>query len=247
LIEFRRRWGMLSSVTPDAARKGVKLAPVAVAALTLSNVVSNRWLPSHAYVPWNLAMAAGLLGLARAAGHSAEELGMSPKHLPKAARIAAAGVAAVGVGYTGVVSNRRASSFLQNQRLTSLSRTAALWHLFVRIPLGTALAEEIAFRSVLPALLGSSRRPRWLSSAIASLLFGLWHILPSHMDARANGHADWKTLGKSVALGVVGTTVGGGVLSAIRRRAGHILAPVALHVAANCFGLVAVRLAHSRR
>nr|MBO2499913.1 CPBP family intramembrane metalloprotease [Acidimicrobiia bacterium] len=66
-------------------------------------------------------------------------------------------------------------------------------------------------------------------------------------DARANGHSDWKTLGKAVALGVAGTTVGGGVLAAIRRRTGHILAPVALHIAANAFGLLAVRLAHSRR
>ena len=53
--------------------------------------------------------------------------------------------------------------------------------------------------------------------------------------------------GKAVALGVAGTTVGGGVLAAVRRRTGHILAPVALHIAANAFGLLAVRLAHSRR
>lgn len=234
-------------MTTDAAHKGMKLAPVAVAALALSNVATNRWLPSRAYVPWNLAMAAGMLGLARAAGHGADELGISPRHLPKAARVAATGVAAVGVGYGAVASSRRASALLQNQRLASLSRSGTLWHLFVRIPFGTALAEEIAFRSVLPALLGSTRLPRWLSSGIASLLFGLWHVLPSHHDAKANGHSDWKTLGKAVALGVAGTTVGGGVLAAIRRRTGHILAPVALHIAANAFGLLAVRLAHSRR
>ena len=56
-----------------------------------------------------------------------------------------------------------------------------LWVVLVQIPLGTVVLEEVAFRGVLPALMGASPaiRWRWVPVLGASILFGLWHILPS--------------------------------------------------------------------
>ncbi|MET9258558.1 CPBP family glutamic-type intramembrane protease [Amycolatopsis sp. NPDC004079] len=52
-----------------------------------------------------------------------------------------------------------------------------MWLALARIQLGTVLIEEIAFRGVLPALLGASER--WRPVLSASVLFGLRHLLPS--------------------------------------------------------------------
>jgi CAAX protease family protein len=53
---------------------------------------------------------------------------------------------------------------------------ALAYHACVRIPLGTVVLEEVAFRSVLPAL---AARRYGISGGvlIASALFGLWHVL----------------------------------------------------------------------
>src|SRR4029450_7903746 len=79
-------------------------------------------------------------------------------------------------------------------RATSLSGAALLWHLLVRIPLGTALLEEVAFRGVVYAMVERRRGVRGggVGSAVrlgvvgSSLLFGLWHVLPSLGLRRAN-------------------------------------------------------------
>ena len=58
----------------------------------------------------------------------------------------------------------------------------------VQIPLGTVVLEEVAFRGVLPALMGASPAIRWRWGPVlgASTLFGLWHILPSMGIGNAN-------------------------------------------------------------
>jgi uncharacterized protein len=55
---------------------------------------------------------------------------------------------------------------------------SALLTALVLVPVGTVLLEEVAFRGVLWGLL---RRVRGTATAtiVSSLLFGLWHVLPS--------------------------------------------------------------------
>lgn len=221
-----------------------RIAQLAVGCLVVSNVMANRWLPSKAHVPWNLALAGGLVALARAAGHTLEDLGLHPRHFKRASLWGAAGAAGVGLAYVPIFA--RYHTLLDNRRLTGMSNRAALWHLAVQIPLGTALAEELAFRSVLPVLLGKTRQASW-APIVPSLLFGLWHVLPSHADTVANGKKGIKAMATDIAAAVVATTLGGGFLQAVGKRAGHVVAPIALHMATNGLGLVAVRMAHARR
>ncbi|MGH8912403.1 MAG: hypothetical protein ACRDVD_07815, partial [Acidimicrobiia bacterium] len=58
-----------------------RAAVAAVGVLVISNVVTNRRLPLAAHVPWSLGMAAGLVGLARVAGCTWEELGLDRRRL----------------------------------------------------------------------------------------------------------------------------------------------------------------------
>ena len=55
----------------------------------------------------------------------------------------------------------------------------------VRIPLGTVVVEEIAFRGVLPALLDRQWSTPW-AVAGSCLVFGLWHVVPMRATLRTN-------------------------------------------------------------
>lgn len=249
--------------SPEPALARDSAAGTAIAVLGVSNVVTNRWLHPVAYVPWNLAMAAVLVLLARRSGCNWADLGADPRDLRRGLRVGAAGAGVVVGAYGFLLAAPGAADVFRDERATSVGTRAALWHLSVRIPLGTVIAEEVAFRGVLPALLTSSpllasfpltaslRSPAWLPGAVASLLFGMWHVLPSRSLAKANVGVGrvvgGRTSGYAVALAVATTTMAGGALHLLRQRSGHLAAPVAVHLATNVLGFLGARLVGGAR
>src|SRR6516164_6257613 len=146
--------------------------------------------------------------------------------------------ATVGAGWLLIAVVPAARPLLGDKRITSLGGRAAAYQALIRIPVGTALWEEIAFRGVLQAAL---RRvmPRATAIAVTSCVFGLWHIRPTIQALRANGLAG--TRGRAVAgvaAAVAGTTAGGVLFSWLRERSGGLAAPILVHVATNSGGLV---------
>ncbi|GAA1822728.1 hypothetical protein GCM10009835_49360 [Planosporangium flavigriseum] len=113
----------------------------------------------------------------------------------------------------------------------------------VRIPAGTVLLEEVAFRSVLYGLL-RNRYGRFCATTLSSSLFGLWHVLPSRELPRLNPAADSRRA-IVVPAAVVATAVAGVVLCGVRRHSGSLLAPAALHWAVNAGGFLTAFLAPS--
>ena len=112
----------------------------------------------------------------------------------------------------------------------------------VRIPLGTALLEEFAFRGV---LFGAWRRiasPIWATLG-SSFIFGLWHIRPSIELLDTNGLA-MASAGRigAIAGAVAATTLAGLVFCWLRVRSRSLLAPYLAHAAANSFALVGAYL-----
>jgi membrane protease YdiL (CAAX protease family) len=106
----------------------------------------------------------------------------------------------------------------------------------IRIPVGTVVFEELAFRAVLLALL-CQRFSLKAAVALDGALFGLWHIVPTLGTATANGMEGLARLGL-VAGSVVATATGGVLFCALRVRGRHVLAPAMLHVAFNDVGYV---------
>jgi uncharacterized protein len=125
-----------------------------------------------------------------------------------------------------------------------LNLGGALLDAFVLIPVGTVLLEEVAFRGVLWGLL---RRARGTAAAtiVSSLLFGLWHALPSLGLASANQAISGAVgSGRSAelitVLGTMGfTALAGVVFCELRRRSGSLLAPAGLHWAVNGLAVLA--------
>jgi uncharacterized protein len=129
----------------------------------------------------------------------------------------------------------------------------ALRTVFVVIPFGTVVLEELAFRSVLWGFLSRHLRP-WQVLVTTSVIFGFWHVLPAlHVGTTNRGVSD--AVGGAGNVGVVVgtvvlTTIGGLVFGELRRRSGSVLASAGAHWATNAlgvlFGLVAWRLDPSR-
>ena len=103
------------------------------------------------------------------------------------------------------------------------------------------MLEEIAFRAVLPAMV-AKRFGVVRGSIAASVLFGLWHVLPALNINKVNPVArdvfgsgvGGKTV--AVAFAVVGTMLAGLWLCLIRYRARSILASMMGHLATNSIG-----------
>jgi membrane protease YdiL (CAAX protease family) len=189
------------------------------------------------YVRVNLCATGAALAAAAASGLTLADLGLGPgRWLPGRAGYRLAATVAAGWLLIAVVPAAR--PLLGDKRITSLDARAAAYQALIRIPVGTALWEEVAFRGVLQAAL---RRvmPKATAIAVTSCLFGVWHIRPTLQALQVNGLAG--TRGRAVAgvAAAVATTTAGGVLfSWLRERSGSLTAPILLHVATNSGGLI---------
>jgi len=184
--------------------------PVAavLAILVAANLLNNLLLP-EAYLPTCVASAFLLLLIARRDGCSWADLGLTPETAGRGLRWAVGAAGLVLLGYLAAVALPVTRTAFLDERAGDLAFAAMLGNALVRIPLGTVLLEEVAFRGVLYAMLiARAGTPRAVLTS--SLLFGIWHLLPS--------------LGLSDANAAVASVVGSGdagrtasVLAAVAR------------------------------
>jgi membrane protease YdiL (CAAX protease family) len=221
---------------------GAELA--AAAALLAWNAAINRAVPSPAYVPVNLAAAGLSLASARTRRVPAGDLGLGRGRAGRGLAVglaAAAPVAAVVALGAAVPATRR---WFLDERATAGGAGHALYHTLVRIPLGTAVAEEAIFRGALLGLL--LQRHSRVRASVA--LFGLCHVLPT-LDTLAGSPAgpavggDPVRTGGAVLASVLVTAAAGLGFSWLRFRGDSVVTPAVVHAALNSSAFVAARLA----
>ncbi|MCA1690759.1 MAG: CPBP family intramembrane metalloprotease [Actinobacteria bacterium] len=207
----------------------------------MHNVAANRLLPARWYVPANLGTAAALLGLALVSGVGLDELGLSPSALvPGLAAGIAGGLLVVGVIVLAAATPAR--RLLADGRMVGVGARGTAYRCLVRIPCGTVVLEEVAFRGVLLALVERSTSTG-VAVGVSSLLFGLWHILPTLPTLDANGLArSGRARVVAVAGAVLFTALVGVVFCWLRYRTGSLVASALVHVAANSGATVAAFL-----
>ncbi len=219
------------------------VAFVVAAGLVAYNNLLNRWPPFNGalYVPLNLACAAALVILAGAADVSWQALGLEPQ----AADLLGGGIAATVLTAPVFVAARHPATagLVADERVRGLRGTALAYQVLIRIPLGTALLEEVAFRGVLPALFGG---PSVSAALWSSVAFGLWHVAPTINLIEANRPATPSRTRMAVVLGtVVFTAAVGAFLVWLRWRTGSLSAGFALHACVNSLATLAAAAAHS--
>ena len=195
-------------------------------------------LPWHRrrYTLLNVCATGAALAAAAASGLTAADLGLGREELRPGLRLGSAAAAATAGGWVLIAAVPATRPVLRDERIAGLSGRAVAYQVLVRIPLGTVLWEETAFRGMLQAAL-CRVMPDGAAIAMTSCIFGIWHIGPTAGALRINGLADrpGKILA-GVAAGVAATAAGGVLLSWLRVRSGSLAAPVLLHLATNCGG-----------
>lgn len=208
-----------------------------------NNVIITR-LPGYpaSYVPANVAAAGLLLAAARAAGLSWRELGLDPRRLPAGARWGAACVTLVAAAYALALAVPAVRPVLADERVTRLDSSELAYNVLVRIPLGTVLWEEVAFRAVLLAALARVL-PLRQAVALSAAVFGVWHVRPTLSALAVNDVAAGPGLLGLTLLACLGTAVAGVFLAWLRLRSGSLLAPALLHLSTNSLGALAAATA----
>ena len=178
----------------------------------------------------NLA-AVGLLVLwARSRGLSWEEMGVSTDRRGSAIRWGIGlGVAVPAPLLLVLVLPDSIGSLADPRGLGDLSTAELAYQTLVRIPIGTALCEEVAFRGVLFGVWakGSGVRNALVGSTIA---FGLWHVTPTFELMDGSGlFPSLPLLAVAVVVGVLASAVGGLFFAWLRLRTGSIYGPAVTH------------------
>jgi membrane protease YdiL (CAAX protease family) len=235
----RRQWRRPPVGRP--MRGGLEVA----CALTLAySYVVNRLVPEAWYVPANLTAAAGFVALARGTGATWTDLGLRTDRLGRGVRVgltAAVPIAAVVALGIAVPETRR---YFADQRVM-VGRGTAFFDTLVRIPLGTAVCEELIFRGAILGILLRRRTPLE-ATLISALLFGLWHVFPTLDTLHLNPlgkyvEGDWlRTTG--AVVGAIGVTAASGLGFAwLRLRANSVVASMIAHGALNIAAFVGGR------
>src|SRR4029077_6704990 len=243
MTQLRRSAGWISSVASASCdspgRQGWAVAGV-LAVLALVSAIDAT--VAHASLVLGPAGAAGLLVIARWARLSWPELGLGSGTWRRGLIWAAGSIGAGAVVFAAGAALPLTRDAFRDSRY-HLSTGHALLTAFVLIPLGTVLFEEVAFRGVLWPLLRRWRGTR-TATAVSSVLFGLWHVLPSlglagdneaiGSGAGEGSAGDNEGVGSAVGRGSAGqavavlgtvafTGLAGVVFCELRRRSGSLL------------------------
>jgi membrane protease YdiL (CAAX protease family) len=232
--------GNMMHMTQVLRSRGWAVA-VVVTTLVLVNVIDNT--VAHASLVLGPAGAVWLLLVARRAGLSWRDLGLGPGTWRRGFAWAGALIGAVAVVYAAGAALPLTRNAFRDTRY-HLDLGHSLLTAFVLIPVGTVLFEEVAFRGVLWGLVRKGRGAL-IATVVSSVLFGLWHVLPS-LGLAGDNQAVGDAVGKGTAgqvLSVLGTVLftglSGVVFCELRRRSGSLLASAGLHWATNGLGVLA--------
>jgi membrane protease YdiL (CAAX protease family) len=245
-------------VAVPPVQAGLAWWPVAVVIGTLLvlNIVNNRLAPQTHYLLWTFGGSVALLALGLLDGNTWTDMGFGWAYLLPG--LVWAGICIGGVTAVYLVGSafRRTRTAFHDERMSELTGGRLMFQALIEVPFGTVLFEEIAFRAVLFSML-VRREGLLIGVIVSSLLFGLWHILPSigtHEQNPALGSVVGGGLrGNILAVGlsVLTTSIAGVLFAGLRLVSGSVLAPMGLHWATNglgyAFSWVLIRARDRRR
>lgn len=203
-----------------------------VAAIAVSHVVDHEVVPWRFHVASHLTAAAAAVGAALAAGATVTDLGLRPDRMAQGA-VHGLVIGAVTSGGIAIAALNPASRrFFMDERVLDASPAEIASRGLVRIPLGTAVYEELLFRSVILGL-ALRRMPALPAVAGTSVLFGLWHVLPTLRDHGANDLTAGQPRHHAVAGAVALTTAAGFGFGFQRLRTNSVVTPIITHAVSN--------------
>lgn len=191
------------------------------------------------YVPLGLVATTALAFVAKTSGLGLNDVGLERDTFRSGLRLGLFVAAVAATCLLVAVAVPPLHPLFEDARVADFGAGLVAYRALIRIPFGTALFEEFAFRGV---LFGAWRR--WSGTKAAavgsSIVFGLWHIRPAIDLVNANDLASAASGQAGVVIASVATTAGAGIFFCILRvRSRSLVAPLVAHAAINAFALVA--------
>jgi membrane protease YdiL (CAAX protease family) len=222
----------------------IAIDAVVIIAILVYGTILARFIPRKAHISSNLLAALATIAFGLFLGLSLPQMGLTLSGVKSIIIISALTTGAIFLATLAV-------SFLPFLRHIFLGESFAnarvrkvFFEAGFRIPLGTALVEEILFRGVLLGILLQSYSPL-VSSIIAATVFGLWHIAPSINSIESNTAVQERMRTKSLrakgsVAGIVLVTFTAGMFfNWLRIISGTILTTWLVHWAINSSGALA--------
>ena len=229
------RFGSRDRPAPDRPHRR-PLPEVAIVVVLIAWNVSANASPDRASLPIGIAGAGLLLFIARRSGLSWAYLGLGTGTMRPGIRTGVMAVGVIAIPLVLMAAIPATRDFLADDRFVGIGALEMLYETLVRIPIGTALAEEVAFRGVLLGMLLVWMTPR-AAVLVSSTLFGLWHVLPALDAIESNPAGDIVSGGfgtvVEVGVQVMVTGLAGVGFAWLRARSGSVLAPALAHWALN--------------
>lgn len=208
-------------------------------------------LPKKSHIILNILFSGIAVVIGVLSGLSLDAMGLAPSQLVVGG-IYAAGII-LGIFVVTFIASRLPfiGNFFANEAFATASKKRLWYEAGFRVPLGTALIEEVIFRGLLLGLLLQSNSVT-TALLVSSVVFGLWHIFPTVNQLEANQTAKDMVAGKrgrkylSIVVVVLSTSLAGFCFGLLRIWSGSLLTPWLVHWAINAGGIVSSALTKPR-
>lgn len=209
-----------------------------VASVTAYHVADFHLLPPRQQVPGHLVGGVLAVAAAAATGVGVDDLGLAPSRLGRGLAVGLVAGAVAGGVLAVAGRSRRARRAFTDVRARELTRAQLRRRVAIDIPLGTAVYEELVFRSALMGILLRRHTPL-TALLLSSAAFGLWHVQPALVTREDNAAVAGLPPAGAVIGAVTSTTVAGLGFGWLRLAGASVLAPIVAHTATNAGALVA--------
>lgn len=203
-------------------------------------VALSRFIPAGWHFVANIAFATVVVIYGLQVGLDYTDMGLSLHFIKDGLVVALVATLLIIVAVAIVTRVNSLRRFFSMKQIMKPGRLA--YESVVRIPLSTALTEEVLFRGVLFGLFMHSYGAL-LGAIYSSVVFGVWHILPSQQGLQNRG-GDAVIINRTTRsfyalANVVSTSIAGMLFCWLRVLAGSILAPWLVHWTINSAALLA--------
>jgi membrane protease YdiL (CAAX protease family) len=212
------------------------------AAILAYGVILARLIPAKLHFISNITVACTAIIIGLNSGLSLNTIGLGRHLIPSGIFISLLFSAVILFGALAASHiNFLTKYFLSQGSILKSSPSRLAYESAVRIPLSTALTEEVLFRGVLLAVF-LQHHTTLVAMILSSIVFGLWHVFPSINSMNQNIY-NRKSRGKPamfIASNVLATSIAGMFFAWLKILSNSIIAPWLTHWTINAGGIVAV-------
>jgi CAAX protease family protein len=215
---------------------------VAILALVgYANVIANEVLDEVWDIPFNLGILGVALLIARRAGTTWTSMGLRSDRVKRGVTVGGIVIGIITVGVAIGIAIPATRELFRDERIIDNSVPWVLFQALVRVPLATALYEEVLFRGIVFGMLIRRRSPL-VAGLMTSVIFGLWHILPTIelRDTNPGGDLFSGAIGLMVVIfgAIAGTFIANLGFLWVRLYANSTYAAVLAHIGTNSVAML---------